>query len=327
MKKPMEAKKKITNLLSRSLGEMKTLGYEAESSGNLDRARWMYYRLTSALDRVEDFSSFERQDILQRIAHFYKQHGDHTEADRVVQKILCLTPSAQSTHNLGATNLYREFMEKTLETACPNLAEFKNILPPLHRLVACGNDELCSHLRSSTLEPSTDCCIFGRTALHAATEKGSIKFLEQLLKDRVEIDPRDSFARTPLFLAASLGQETAFRYLLSRGSNLEVRDMASHSLMETAARGNHVGIMEILFDRGCDVNEQSLSMWGGCTPLHAAAENGCFKAVNFLVMRGADASVENEDRQTADKVARINGFPDIAEFLKEETNRRRFSNL
>lgn len=227
MEKPREAKKKIISLLSRSLREMKILGYEAESSGNLDRARWMYYRLTSALDRVEDFSSFERRDILERIARFYKQHGDHTEADRLVQKILCLSPSVQSTYNLSPTALYREFMEKTPEIACPESADFKDILPPLHRVVACGHEELFSHLRSSTSEASTDCCIFGRTSLHAATEKGSVKFLEELLEDRVEIDARDSFGRTSLFLAASLGREGAFRFLLSRGPNLEVRDFAS----------------------------------------------------------------------------------------------------
>lgn len=319
MEKPSQAKKKMISLLSRSLGEMKTLVYEAESSGNIDQARWMCYRLTSALDRVEDFSSSEKCDLLARIACFYKQHGDHTEADRVVQKMLRLSSSVQSTHSMSPTTLYREFMEKTPETAFSNSADFKDVLPLLHRVVTCGNEELFFHLRSSTSEPSADCCIFGRTLLHAATEKGSVNVLERLLDDGMEIDVRDSFGRTSLFLAASLGEEGAFRFLLSRGPNLEVRDCASHSLMETAARGNHVSIMKILFDQGCNVNEQALSMHGGCFPLHAAAENGCFEAVNFLVMHGADTSVELEDRRTADKVARDNGFPDIAEFLKRKS--------
>lgn len=320
MEKPREAKKKITNRLSKSFEEMRDLVYEAESSGNIDQARWIYYRLTSALDRVEGFSSCEKRDLLERIARFYKQHGDHTEADRVVQKMFRLSPSVQSTHNLSPATLYQEFMEKSPETACSNSADFKDVFPLLHRVVAYGNEELFSHLRSSisVSEPSADCCIFGRTLLHAATEKGSVKFLEQLLEDGVEIDARDSFGRTSLFLAASLGREEAFRFLLSHGPNLEVRDCASHSLMETAARGNHVGIMKILVDQGCNVNEQALSMHGGCPPLHAAAENGCFEAVNFLVMHGADTSVELEDRRTADKVARDNGFPDIAEFLKRK---------
>lgn len=96
----------------------------------------------------------------------------------------------------------------------------------------------------------------GYTALHiavATTQWGGPQLLEQLLHDnRVNKNPRDSFGRTPLNIAASFGTFDAVNMLLCHGA---------------------------------DVNMQSDPIGldgGGWTPLHSAAHHGHEDVVRLL---------------------------------------------
>ena len=64
-----------------------------------------------------------------------------------------------------------------------------------------------------------------------------------------------------------------------------------------------VSQVNLLLDRGADINAQNKRLW---TPLHCAAEKGEYDVVQRLVDAGADASLEDIQKRTAWRVALLN---------------------
>lgn len=58
----------------------------------------------------------------------------------------------------------------------------------------------------------------------------------------------------------------------------------------------HKEIVELLVDRGADVNARS--MFGGDTPLHIAANLGHKEVVGILIAKGADINAQNSAGKT-----------------------------
>lgn len=94
----------------------------------------------------------------------------------------------------------------------------------LHRGVIEGrNDEICLLLRTRSNPNLTDDCEF--TALHHAVSSGkaSLDTIRALHKGGACLDSRDNKRRTPLMLAAQLGNEEKVAFLLSLESDDSTR--------------------------------------------------------------------------------------------------------
>ena len=328
--KVLQSKEAVQILIRKDFNEMKNRAFAAEDAGKDDRARWMYQKLIDGLDNLEDPPYEESKMILLRVARFYKRVGDYTEADHIIQKFFLLKDlMSDSSLEKLCSSLFEEFLEKTLPSEISfDLFTFTNIFPPLHRIV-----KYSRHVPRSLFRPSRHTGIslpkdfIGRTLLHVAAEKGNLEFLRFFIDQGHSIEARDELGRTPIFIAASLGRVAALDLLRNEGANLRVRDLASHFLMEVAARGNHTAIIRRLVDADCDVNKIALSKFApnrALPALYAAAEKGHFEAVHLLIECDADPFTEALNTgKTAEQLSRDNGFTYVADFLKSRMASRR----
>ncbi|EHK41615.1 putative ankyrin repeat protein [Trichoderma atroviride IMI 206040] len=142
----------------------------------------------------------------------------------------------------------------------------------------------------------------GETALHWAAGKGHVGAIALLLNRGADLEAKSVHGFTPLCTAARSGQEAGVMVLIERGADLSVTTEGD-SLLHFAAKGRNVEIVQLLLDKGFDVNLIGAS---GEYPLHAAAGSFGYRlnykpdgVVRLLLREGADISNREGHGRTA----------------------------
>jgi ankyrin repeat protein len=128
------------------------------------------------------------------------------------------------------------------------------------------------------------------------------------------LDSRDTLGRTPLFLAAALGNEELCDSLIKAGANVDAADYDGHTVLEVAARNGLLRTVSTLLELGANVNQPIIR--DGMTPLQAAAALVHAEVVECLLRHGAKEAVSTE--KTATLLALENGHYNIAETIGPE---------
>jgi uncharacterized protein len=121
----------------------------------------------------------------------------------------------------------------------------------------------------------------------------------------------------PLGLAAFFGGKDAVEILIERGANVNTasrNEMKVTPLHSAVADEGQRETAELLIRAGADVNARQRHDW---TPLHGAAHAGSLALVRLMLDRGADPNIKNRDRKTALDIARERGHEQVAELLEE----------
>ncbi|MBP7263964.1 MAG: ankyrin repeat domain-containing protein [Spirochaetia bacterium] len=93
------------------------------------------------------------------------------------------------------------------------------------------------------------------------------------------------------------GDNKAIELFLASGYPPDVRDKTGVPMLCLAARSRHHTIVELLLDRGCDINVQSDDR--GYSALMDAAQTGDDALLRILLGRGANPDLASKDGQTA----------------------------
>jgi len=146
-----------------------------------------------------------------------------------------------------------------------------------------------------------------------------------LLSKGAEVNSKQAQGRTPLFLAAMLGDGVAtIRLLLGSGADPNLASANGQTpLSMVAARGN-VEAMRLLIEKGAEVNHRD---GAGETALMVACTSGNADAVRFLIEKGADVKVRSKRNETALGFAATSGVQASVELLlarDAEVNVRNF---
>ena len=163
------------------------------------------------------------------------------------------------------------------------------------------------------------CC--WANSLHWAAMEQDTQGVEDALQEGVPVNERECDGLTPLWIAASTGNETIVRMLLEAGAQVDARSGAYRQitpLIVAAAKG-YTGTVRILLEAGADVNAQSSS---GETALMEAAIEGHFGIARLLLQAGANVNLQNRENKTAATLAKENGWFAIARLIMMVGERR-----
>ena len=87
----------------------------------------------------------------------------------------------------------------------------------------------------------------GKSALHLAAEKGSLKLVGLLLRQGASVVTKDCYGRTPLHCAASEGRFDCVRFLVERAkAPLDMLNLAGWSPLTQAERSGHTACADFL---------------------------------------------------------------------------------
>jgi len=120
-------------------------------------------------------------------------------------------------------------------------------------------------------------------------EAGNLEGVKSIIERNPGLVSANSDGRggNTLFLAVSLGKEDMVEYLLSKGANVNGRNVEGLRPLHVAALKNRTRIAGILLSKGAAVNAQDND---GETPLHYAVGNDSRDMADLLLAHGASAT-------------------------------------
>ena len=130
---------------------------------------------------------------------------------------------------------------------------------------------------------NTPCWQQRHTPLIAAAAAGRAEVVTLLIENGAQIDLADQHQLTPLIHAAWHGRRSVMEVLLNHGASPNVKPGELSALI-LAAEGGHEDVIQLLADRGADLDHADLL---GTTALIGAAKRGKTKAVKRLIRLGA----------------------------------------
>lgn len=152
-------------------------------------------------------------------------------------------------------------------------------------------------------------------ALIEAAKTGRVKEVARLLKAGANMQASDKeYGMTPLMWACHSNHPHVVQVLLDRGADVNARHGNPQTPLMKAAREGHLGIVRLLLKRGAEVNAKSNI---GDTPLHLAAWKGHLSVAELLLKHGAIVNMKGAQGETPLMVAAMNGHaPVVSLFLK-----------
>lgn len=126
--------------------------------------------------------------------------------------------------------------------------------------------------------------------LHTAAHQGNIEIVRRLLPQVKDINCRTTFGTTPLHNAASAGHIEIVRMLIEHGGDQNARDGHGKLPFHDAAHSGHIEILELLMPDNIDIKDNR-----GRTALFHAASNNNTRTVEYLLQRGADPNIRDNE--------------------------------
>jgi ankyrin repeat protein len=192
-----------------------------------------------------------------------------------------------------------------------NLPVIGDSMPALHVASRLGFEDVVKLLLEICAVNTTD--EEGYTALHHAADKGHLEVTMLLLS--VKVDIQSNHTCTPLWLAATNGQEQIVSLLIQRRTNLKIRDTVyGQTPLSRAAENGHEAVVKLLLEKGANLESKD---WFDQTPLSLAARNGHEAVVKLLLKKGANLKSKDWTGQTLLSLAAKNGHKAVVKLLLE----------
>jgi len=151
-----------------------------------------------------------------------------------------------------------------------------------------------------------------RGPLHSAVNGGSLPTVRLLVEKGADLNALDKSAgMSPIYASALMGHEDVFVYLLKAGAELQKETRNGINIIHAASITQSQKIVEILLNRGFDIND--LCIENGGRPILAALEANEVDRdfVKFLVENGADVNVFNKTGASPLTLAAIGGYVEV----------------
>ncbi|XP_048239007.1 uncharacterized protein LOC124117623 [Haliotis rufescens] len=151
--------------------------------------------------------------------------------------------------------------------------------------------------------------------LHLACEGGNKPLVEYLLP-KTDINIRGNMGRTPVMNAAWSGKKDVFDFLVSNGADITLTDYDNDNILNLACEGGNKALVEYLLPK-TDINKRGNKGW---TPVMNAAWKGRNDVFDFLVSKGADIKLTDDDNDNILNLACEGGNMTLVEYLLPKTD-------
>ena len=147
--------------------------------------------------------------------------------------------------------------------------------------------------------------------LHEACKEGQVATIRQLLDGGVPVDALYRDSRTPLHTAIRYKQREAVELLLDRGANIEAL-LEAEPLLWAFFNAESEDLASLLLDRGASAHAVTAH---GSTALHNAADAGFLILIGRLIDMGLSVDVRSNTGSTPLMDAAYNGKKGALEYL------------
>jgi len=125
-------------------------------------------------------------------------------------------------------------------------------------------------------------------SIHKAARDGNIEAVKQHLAAGADVNAKDDWGKTPLYVAALGGHKEIAELLIAKGADVNAKVDGGVTTLQLAASRGHKELAELLIAEGADINAKDED---GHTPLHQAALDGQKEVAELLIAKGADVNV------------------------------------
>lgn len=137
---------------------------------------------------------------------------------------------------------------------------------------------------------------YGTTLLHQMAERGDIEMVRLILTKGIDVNIRDMTGRTPLHHCASgggkEGSNEMVSFLISQGAIVNAQDDEGRTALHWACLSGFYETVKLLISKGADVNMRDED---GLAPLHLVLSA---RIADLLIGHGADVNTRTRDGKT-----------------------------
>ena len=157
---------------------------------------------------------------------------------------------------------------------------------------------------------------FGFTPLLIATKENNLEHVKYLISQGADFKIKNINGNDALILATKENNVDIFKYLLLQGADYNVTSpKTKRQAIHIAARQGFLNIMEILLNKGVDINKPSAL---GESPLMLAIQSHFKPVVKYVIERGADINAKDTSGKTPLDYARKYKNNRIIDYLIEK---------
>lgn len=153
----------------------------------------------------------------------------------------------------------------------------------------------------------------GGTPLHLAVQGGHTAAVRYLLMKGSNLEVCDNHGRLPIHLACEQGNPYILQALLQNRSSIETTDDEGNTALHISTENGHEQLVQYLLDAKADPNLEQRNFGGSA--LHIAARLGHVGISKLLVKAGVETAKQDKEGRTALHVALIHFQREIASFL------------
>jgi ankyrin repeat protein len=129
--------------------------------------------------------------------------------------------------------------------------------------------------------------------IHKAALKGDLAIVKTFLKKDAQLVNTDGpNNKKPLHWAAESGHLEVVEYLISKGADVNAKNVEDETPLHYSAGYGHKDIVKLLVSKGAAVNAKTKN---GGTPVSYAASRNQVDIIKFLMAKGADVTVTEVD--------------------------------